>query len=71
LLDYKPDAKRENRKTVASQLFLYASGLSFRTKIPLAKFRCAWFDQNNYYEFNPDEQNFSVKIKNKLYFRKL
>jgi hypothetical protein len=71
LLDYKPDAKRENRKTVASQLFLYASGLSFRTKIPLSKFRCAWFDQNNYYEFNPDEQNFSVKIKNKLYFRKL
>ena len=71
LLDYKPDAKRENRKTVATQLFLYASGLSFRTKIPLSKFRCAWFDQNNYYEFNPYEQNFSVKIKNKLYFRKL
>ncbi len=71
ILDYKPDARRENEKTVASQLFLYTSGLSFRTKIPLMKFRCAWFDQNNYYEFNPDEQNFSVKIKNKLYFRKI
>jgi len=71
ILDYQPDARRENKKTIASQLFLYASGMSFRTKIPLMKFRCAWFDQNNYYEFNPEEQNFSVKIKNKLYFRKI
>jgi transposase-like protein len=71
LLDYQPDARRENKKEISSKLFLYASGLSFRTKIPLMKFRCAWFDQNNYYEFNPEEQNFSVKIKNKLYFRKI
>jgi hypothetical protein len=71
LMDFQPDARRENKKSISSQLFLYASGLSFRTKIPLNNFRCAWFDQNNYYEFNPDEQNFSVKIKNKLYFRKI
>jgi len=71
VLDYKPDASKENDKKVASQLFLYASGLSFRTKIPLMRFRCAWFDQNNYYEFNPWEQNFSVKFRNKLYFRKI
>ena len=71
LMDFQPDARREDKKSISSQLFLYASGLSFRTKIPLNNFRCAWFDQNNYYEFNPEEQNFSVKIKNKLYFRKI
>jgi transposase-like protein len=71
VMDYKPDASKENDKKVSSQLFLYASGLSFRTKIPLMRFRCAWFDQNNYYEFNPCEQNFSVKLKNNLYFRKI
>ena len=71
VLDYKPDDSKDNEENIASQLFFYASGLSFRTKIPLMKFRCAWFDQNNYYEFNPWEQNFSVKFRNKLYFRKI
>ena len=69
VLAYKPDDIKD--KNVASKLFLYASGLSFRTKIPLMRFRCAWFNQNNYYEFNPWEQNFSVKFRNRLYFRKI
>jgi len=63
VLDYKPNASKENDNKVASQLFLYATGLSFRTNIPLMRFRCAWFDENNYYEFNPFEQNFSVKSR--------
>ena len=71
VLDYKPDAAKENDSKVSSQLFLYASGLSFRTKIPLIRFRCAWFDEKNYFEFNPSEQDFSFKFKNKLYFRKV
>jgi transposase-like protein len=71
ILDYKPDAEKENDSKVSSLLFLYASGLSFRTKIPLMRFRCAWFDEKNYYEFNPSEQNFSFKFKNNLYFKKL
>jgi len=70
-LGFKLDATKENGMKVASQLFLYASGLSFRTKISLNRFRCAWFDESKYYEFNPSEQNFSVKFKNQLYFRKL
>ena len=53
VLDFKPGAKREKDIKVASQLFLYASGLSFRTGIPLDRFRCAWFDDSIYYEFNP------------------
>ncbi len=55
ILDFKPDAAFENEQKVASQLFLYASGLSFRSKIPLVNFMCAWFDEKGYYEFNPKD----------------
>ena len=71
IMEYKPENSKENDKNLASKLFLYAYGLSFRTKIPLTRFRCAWFNENNYYEFNPNEINFSFKFKNKLYFRKI
>jgi len=53
ILDFKPEAFRENEQKVASQLFWYASGLSFRTGVPLNNFRCAWFDNRNYFEFIP------------------
>lgn len=55
ILDFKPDAFRENDERVASQLFWYASGLSFRTSIPLRDFACAWFDERVYYEFSPGQ----------------
>lgn len=54
-LDFKPGARKENEQKVASQLYLYASGLSFRTGVPLENFRCAWFDDSIYYEFDPRE----------------
>jgi len=54
-MDFKPQAMKEKEQKVASQLYLYASGLSFRTSIPLDGFRCAWFDDSIYYEFNPKE----------------
>lgn len=60
ILDYKPGASKEKEKKVASQLFFYALGMSFRTKIPLKMFRCAWFDENVYYEFNP--MNLNIKM---------
>jgi hypothetical protein len=62
ILDYKPKADKENDKKVASQLFLYAIGLSFRTNINLKNFRCAWFDENNYYEFDPIDYR-SAEVK--------
>lgn len=55
ILDYKPAAERENEQGVASQLFWYAMGLSFRTSIPIDKFMCAWFDERAYYEFVPSQ----------------
>ena len=62
VLDYKPDAGKEKEDKVASQLYLYASGLSFRTGLPLQSFRCAWFDEHMYYEFNPMEANTGKKM---------
>lgn len=53
ILDYKPNADKENKSKVISQLYLYALALSFRTKMKLKNFRCAWFDDKNYFEFNP------------------
>lgn len=53
VLDYKPGAAWEDEQKVASQLYLYARGLSFRTGIPLNRFRCAWFDESDYFEFSP------------------
>jgi len=55
ILDFKPKASQENEQQVASQLFWYALGLSFRTSIPLKNFICAWFDERIYHEFNPIE----------------
>jgi len=61
ILDFKPAAERENEQNVASQLFWYASGLSFRTSIPLAKFMCAWFDEESYHEFEPAKARVNFK----------
>ncbi len=60
VLDYKPGADKENIEKVKSQLYWYATGLSFRTKIPLVFFRCAWFDENVYYEFDPREARLEI-----------
>ena len=52
-MDFKPGASRENVQRVGSQLYLYAQRLSFRTGIPLGRFMCGWFDENDYFEFKP------------------
>jgi transposase-like protein len=55
VLDYKPGADKENVDKVASQLFSYALGLSFRTGISLKYIMCGWFDENRLYTFNADQ----------------
>ena len=51
VLDFKPNAVKETK--APTQLYLYALALSFRTGIPLQKMQCAWFDEKNYYSFEP------------------
>ena len=50
ILDYKPDADKINP---IEQLTIYALALSRKLNLPLYHFKCAWFDENNYFEFFP------------------
>ena len=50
ILDYKPKAKTEKPYT---QLTSYALALSHLTGLKLMDFKCAWFDENHYFEFFP------------------
>ena len=50
IMDFKPSASKENP---IDQLTLYALALSRLTGIRLYHMRCAWFDEENYYEFFP------------------
>jgi ATP-dependent exoDNAse (exonuclease V) beta subunit len=56
ILDYKPEAVKD--KKAIGQLFLYARALSLRLGLTLDDVRCAWFDEENYFEFNPALANY-------------
>ncbi len=50
ILDYKPRAAKERP---IEQLTLYAMALSRLTGLRLFEFKCAWFDETDYFEFYP------------------
>jgi transposase-like protein len=50
ILDYKPNAAKERP---IEQLTLYALAMSRLTGLRLYDFKCAWFDEKNYFEFFP------------------
>ncbi len=50
ILDYKPNAAKEKP---IEQLTWYALALSRLTGLRLFEFKCAWFDDKDYYEFYP------------------
>ncbi len=50
ILDYKPNAEKEKP---IEQLTWYALALSRLTGLRLFEFKCAWFDENDYFEFYP------------------
>ncbi len=51
ILDDKPDAAKETH--AVTQLTIYAMALSRRTGLPVKAFKCAWFDERDYFEFIP------------------
>jgi transposase-like protein len=53
LLDFKPNAHKENPRYVAAQLTLYAMGVSYRARIPIKRIRCAYFDDTTFHELEP------------------
>jgi len=50
ILDYKPNAAKEKP---IEQLTLYALALSRLTGLRMFEFKCAWFDEKDYFEFYP------------------
>lgn len=66
LLDYKPKARTIDP---ANQLLVYALAFASRTRLPLFRIRCAWFDDADYFEFLPPpsgETPGSVVLKTRL-----
>ncbi len=62
IVDYKPDAKSENP---TEQLTIYALALSRKLNLPLYYFKCAWFDENDYFEFFPLHDVFKKRDERK------
>jgi len=50
ILDYKPGARKEKP---FEQLISYALALGLGTKLAIKDFKCAWFDEKDYFEFFP------------------
>jgi hypothetical protein len=50
LLDYKPNARKIDP---TNQLVVYALAIASRTRLPVKTFKCAWFDERDYFEFFP------------------
>jgi len=61
ILDYKPDARKETHAHI--QLTIYALALARRTGLPLKNFKCAWFDENDYFEFFPLAAVYKPRIR--------
>ena len=69
ILDFKPNAAKEKP---IEQLTWYALALSRLTGLRVAEFKCAWFDQKDYFEFYPLHvvKKISHRLKNKKIFLK-
>jgi len=63
IMDYKPSA--EKTKPI-EQLTIYALALARLTGIRLYHFKCAWFDDENYYEFFPLHVVYKLKKRKKI-----
>jgi PD-(D/E)XK nuclease superfamily len=64
ILDYKPDARKEKHAHV--QLTIYALALARRANLPLKYFKCAWFDEEDYFEFFPLKGVYEPKLRPQL-----
>jgi len=62
ILDYKPSAKKTKP---IKQLTIYALALARLTSLRLFNFKCAWFDEEDYFEFFPLHVVYKKKRKTK------
>jgi hypothetical protein len=66
ILDYKPGADTGKKKNSITQLTIYALALSRLTGLRLYDFKCAWFDEDNYFEFFPLHVVYKLRQRGKL-----
>ncbi len=62
IMDYKPSARKYKP---IEQLTIYALALSRLTSLRLYNFKCAWFDEDDYFEFFPLHVVYKKKRKKK------
>ena len=62
ILDYKPNSNLNQERTI-QQLTIYALALSRKLNLELKQFKCAFFDENNYFEFFPLHVVYKLKKK--------
>lgn len=65
ILDYKPNASAGKKAASITQLTIYALALSRLTGLRLYDFKCAWFDENSYFEFFPLHVVYKLRKKAK------
>ena len=63
IMDFKPSAQKSKP---IEQLTIYALALSRLTGLRLYNFKCAWFDDKNYYEFFPLHVVYKIKKRKRL-----
>ncbi len=63
IMDFKPSASKSKP---IEQLTLYALALSRLTGLRLYHFKCAWFDDKNYYEFFPLHVVYKLKKRKRI-----
>ena len=63
ILDYKANAAKEKP---IEQLTLYALALSRLTGLRLYEFKCAWFDEKNYFQFFPLHVVYKLRRKERI-----
>ena len=66
IADYKPAARTQDKRKVASQLYWYARALSFRARIPLEKIICCFFDEEICMEFEPSRVKLDLRIDSEI-----
>jgi len=57
--DYKPGAADE--RSAGIQVYLYALMLAIRTGLPIERFNCGYFDEDNAYTFSPSSVRLSYE----------
>ena len=70
ILDYKPEADKNSiSESTVKQLSIYALSLASKTKLAVKDFKCAFFNENFYYEFFPLHALYEKRMEQRGLFK--